>query len=67
MLESEGGEGDEGDVEPGKHRGEKEGDRPAEEEEGGGQTQRLNIGDHVGDHGGVFNLMLKLVPTWSRE
>ena len=43
MLEGEDGEGDEGDIEPGEYGGEEEGDRPAEEEQGGDQAQRLNI------------------------
>ena len=43
VLEEEDGEGDEDDVEPGEEGGEEEGDRPVEEEQRGGEAQRLHI------------------------
>ena len=53
VLEGEDDEGDEDDVEPGKEGGEEEGDRPAEEEQGGGQAQRLHIMVEDHDKNGV--------------
>ena len=50
MLEGEDSEGDEDDVEPGEEGGEEKGDRPAEEEQGGGQAQWLHIGHHGWHH-----------------
>ena len=46
VLEDKDGDCDEADVNPGEHGREEKGDRPTEEEERGGQAQRLHIHDY---------------------